>query len=279
MIPRFLAVLALPVGLIATEHFGHAPVSATQWTFREDVVRVANLPSRHYWYEVNGDPTFYFHGNTAALNEVLKRFAEVAGEKELVLLPGPSGARTLLSKPTECDWQLRAPAGLYAHVAEKEQGTRVADHCPKLTVWVAETRPTLPADAPGPAALIRDLASPEAAVRDKATQELTKLGHTDAAALRRALATVSIAEQRSRIVRLLGQLRGVALDQIEIPAGVTVFSVGELLQRARDGLKSADHNIRGMAAGRLSGLAVYADDVVPTLIDLCKPGQNEYVRR
>lgn len=214
MVPRLVAVLVLlalagSALAIATEHFDNHPIKAQEWNFREDVVAVANLPSRHYWVEINGDPTFLFRGDTDALNVALKRFAEVAGEKEIVLVPGPAEAKTLMGKPLECDWKLHAPAGLYAATL-KEKGTHVTDHSPVLTVFVR---------------------------------------------------------------------RDVTLKQIALPAGVPVIGVGELLQRNRDGLKSPDPMIHGLAAGNLGALAAYADDVVPTLIEQCKPGQHEYVRR
>jgi hypothetical protein len=39
-----------------------------------ELVWVANLPSRIYWHDINGDPMFFFRGNTAALNQALEAF-------------------------------------------------------------------------------------------------------------------------------------------------------------------------------------------------------------
>jgi hypothetical protein len=49
--------LACPrASALATEHFGNDPINAGDYGFGRDVLAVANLSSRFYWYEVNGDP-------------------------------------------------------------------------------------------------------------------------------------------------------------------------------------------------------------------------------
>ena len=78
---------------LATEHHGNAPIGPG-WRFPAGVVAVANLPSRVYWREMNGDPQFFFRGNMTALNQALEVFAKIPGPKEILLLPGPSDVRT-----------------------------------------------------------------------------------------------------------------------------------------------------------------------------------------
>jgi hypothetical protein len=265
---------------LATEHFGREPIVAQQWSFNPKVVEVANLPSRHYWYEVNGDPTFYFRGNTDALNTALQRFAAVDEPgQEIVLMPGPPQVRSLTGEQAvEADWMLRAPAGLYAARMMNEQGTKVLTRHPTLTAYVTDTTPPA-ADRGKVAGWIADLDRGELTVRDRATQELEKLGHAAGPALRQALAERPTAEKKARIDRLLGQLKGVSLEGIVLPAGIPVVGVDALLDRYRAGLKNPNPDIRGMAAGALGALWLYADDVVPTLTELLRPDQHEYVRR
>src|SRR5262249_42962754 len=96
---------------LATEQHGNQPIGPG-WNIAGDVLAVANLPSRVYWREVNGDPHFFFRGNVKALNQTLEQFARIGGEKEVLLLPGPSDVRTLVERrPVPCDWELHAPGG------------------------------------------------------------------------------------------------------------------------------------------------------------------------
>src|SRR3954465_8013311 len=96
--PRRTAALALAVLLaattqradaLATEQFGKEPVTAGFPTFTADLLPVLNDPARFYWYEVNGDAFFYYQGDTAALNGLMKRLAAGGKGRELVLHAGP----------------------------------------------------------------------------------------------------------------------------------------------------------------------------------------------
>src|SRR5262245_45500866 len=54
---------------LATEHFDTNPVPAGFINLSPDALALANLKSRFYWREVNGNPTFFYRGDADALNE------------------------------------------------------------------------------------------------------------------------------------------------------------------------------------------------------------------
>jgi hypothetical protein len=264
---------------LATEHPGNDPIGAG-WGLGNDVLAAVNLQSRVFWREVNGDPYFFFRGNTTALNEALRRFAALkADKKELVLLPGPGVTHTLVEqKPIPCDWSLHTPAGLYLAHARGKDAIVYPTH-PVLTVYVNLVRPAAPADAKQVARWIEDLDRDAFAVRDQATAALEKLGNAAGPALRKALEGKPTAEARRRIQRLLDRLDGIDLEQLKIPVGVTVSECQDLLDRYRDGLKSDDGEVRGIASMRLSDLGADVEGVLPTLIARLKEEKHEYARR
>jgi HEAT repeats len=285
MIQRFLLVCLLLTALplqalgLATEHHGNAPIGPG-WNFPADVVRVANLPSRVYWREINGDPMFFFRGNTAALNQALEAFAQIQGEKEILLVPAPSDVRTLVErKPVPCDWELHAPNGFYVHFARQEKGTQVMTKHPRLTIYVtfAGTAPSV--DAKQVTQWIAELNSEQFTVRDNANKELEKLGRAAASLLRKAKEGRPSPEQLRRIDALLDKLVGIDLDQIRFPAGVKIVSPRELRSRYVEGLKSDSGDIRGHALGGLGEQARFTDQVIPILVDALKNDKHEYVRR
>ncbi len=253
---------------LATEHFGSDPVPPGFVQFGPGALDLANLPSRFYWCEVNGNPTFYYRGDATALNAALKKFAALpGGARELILLPGPGEGHSLGGeKHFGYDWWVNTPAGLH------REGP------PTMTVYVAAVAP---ARAPDPKQLERwlaDLDDESFEARERASRELEKLGHAAAPALRKALAAKPPPEARRRIEALLWALRGISLPDVRVPGGVTVLEVSDLLARYRGRLKDADGTARGYAAGGLGGLAPYAD-VVPDLVAVLKNDKHEYARR
>jgi hypothetical protein len=265
---------------LATEHFGNEPLPPGGLISDNNLSAVANLPSRFYWYEVNGDPHFFFRGNTQALNEALRRFGGGAGEREVILLPGPQERQSLTrDKRFPYDWELHAPNGFYLHAAQAEKGTRVMTLHPTMTVYVTVVRPERPADAEQVKRWIAELDSDQFTVRDKAARELEALDNAVGPALRKALAASPSVEQRQRIERLLGRLDGIDLDQIRVPAGVTVLDWKDLFDRYVAGLKGDSYTIRGQAAGGLGTLARCTDEAIPILLDVLKKDKHEYVRR
>jgi hypothetical protein len=254
---------------LATEHFGNDPVAPGFLNLGRDALALANLKSRVYWYEVNGNPTFFYQGNADALNEALKKFAAVGGDvREVILLPGPAQGHNLTGdKHFAYDWSVNTPAG------DHRPGS-----VPTMTVYVTVVAPSTPPDAKQLDRWLKDLDSDSFAVRDKARQELENLGHAASPALRKALAGKPSAEVRRAIEQLLEALKGVDIRDLKVPEGVKVLEVKDLLMRYRQGLKVEDGTERGYTAGALGGLASYAD-VVPDLIEVLKKDKHEYARR
>src|SRR5262249_41643358 len=160
--------------------------------------------TRSYWYEVNGDPTFYYRGKADDLNEALQKFAALGGRPELILLPGPGEGSSLTGeKRFSFDWWVHTPAGLTLRGP------------PTLTApRPAHPRRTAPAPPPAPRQVgggISDLDSDMCATREQARRELERLAAAAAPALREALAATPSAEARRAIERLLSRLRGVDL--------------------------------------------------------------------
>jgi hypothetical protein len=119
--PRVATVLLALVGwlygwthqalALATEHFGNDPVTLN---LGQDVRALANLKTRFYWFEVNGNPTFYYQGKADALNQALQKFAALAGAtRELIVLPGPGQGHNLIGdRSVAYDWYVHTPAGI-----------------------------------------------------------------------------------------------------------------------------------------------------------------------
>jgi hypothetical protein len=257
--------MSLRAFALATEAFGNDPI---RQGFGPDVLELANLKSRFYWYEVNGDPFFYYRGDAAALNEALLKFAGLRGaERDVIVLPGPVKGHNLTGDQSFAhDWKVHTPAG------------RSIGGPPTMTVYIDACAPAKAPDAAALARWIADLDSDTFAIRDRASQELEKMGFAAATALRAAKKSELGGLARRRIDQLLDRLQGIDLRHVEIPAGVTVFDLPDLLERCRADCKSPDPQIRGHAAGELGELARYAD-VVPSLVAVVAGDRHEYVRR
>src|SRR5579883_1729230 len=254
---------------LATEHFGHEPVPpgfVGVFDFRADALALANLKQRFYWYEVNGNPVFFYQGDAAALNEALRIFATLP-QGEVVLLPGPGRGHSLDGKTAfNYDWWLNVPSGFHL------------EGQPTLTVYIQAAAPAMEPDARKVARWLADLDSEMFATRSKASEELEKLGHDAGPALRRALEANPSPEARRAIRQLLGQLKGLDVREVRIPKGVKVLEVKDLVARHRGRLRSGDGTARGYAASALGDLANYTD-VVPDLIAVLKEDKHEYARR
>src|SRR5947208_2299264 len=138
----FLLLVPAPAFALATEHFGNAPVSAG-WGFSRDLLPLLNDHRRTYWYEVNGDASFYFRGDTIAANEAMRRLAAGGKGREVILHPGPL-VRTNLGGKVRivADWYLHVPGGIT--LSRYPDGELVTDKAPALHLHVgrARTAPT-----------------------------------------------------------------------------------------------------------------------------------------
>jgi len=70
----------------------------------------------------------------------------------------------------------------------------------------------------------------------------------------------------------------IELEKLQIPAGVTVLELKDLVERYLAGLKSKDHDVRGQAAYLLGEMGPYVEEVILPLVEALKD-ENEYVRR
>jgi hypothetical protein len=265
---------------LATEHFGNAPVPAG-FGFPAALLPLLNADSRVYWYEVNGDATFFYRGgSTPAANDALRKFAAGGKGLDVYLLPGPREVHSLTrTHHFVCDWELRVPGGIPAAVGAREKDTRVFDVKPTLFLYVSHARPAAPADARQLGQWIAELDSDDFKTRDQAVRELEKQGPAVEAALRKALAARPSPEARKRLTTLLGRLAGINLAVLEVPTGLKVQGLDELLERYRQGLKSTDPTIRGLAASRLAARETDPEAAVTALVEVLKKEKNEYPRR
>lgn len=258
--------ICLRAHALATEHFGNDPVPAG-YNFGRDVLELADLQSRIYWYEVNGDPRFYYRGNTAALNGALRKFAALAGDPgEVILLPGPAEQSTLgATRRFPFDWVVHTPAG------------RDSGGPPTMTVYLPPTTLPKPPD-PAVARWIADLDNDAFETRERASRELEKVLDAAVPALRKARDANPSAETRRRIDNLLETIPGLDVRLVEIPAGVTVLQLKDLLDRYHEGMKNPDPLARAKLVRELGRLADYTD-VVPDLVAVINGDRHEFVRR
>src|SRR5262245_31881819 len=115
VLASLVLALACPAAIfgLATEQFGNGPITMGLG-LDDTVMKAANVDSRVYWYEVNGNPTFFFKGGPKELNEAICHFAAIRHDKkEIILLPGPGLAYSLHRKEVPYTWSLHVPGGLH----------------------------------------------------------------------------------------------------------------------------------------------------------------------
>src|SRR5262245_15341995 len=194
-------LLVLPPRILALgmETFGNAP-AAKQPDWAEGILEVVNLKSRVSSQWVNGNENFFYRGNAQTLNEALQKYAAVKDDvRQLILLPGSGQTQTFARKPVPYDWQLHVPSGIYKAVAKKSHAV--------MTVYVNATKPHGKLDRKQIEKWLGDLNSDAFQTREKAGQELEKLGSNAKPFLREALKAKPGVEARRRIEALLEKLR------------------------------------------------------------------------
>jgi hypothetical protein len=266
-------LFAFPSTVLALgmETFGNAP-AAKQADWAEGVLDVVNLKSRVYSRWINGNENFYYRGDARALNETLRKYAAVKADvRQVILLPGSGKTQSFGGKPIDYDWKLHVPSGIYKAVAKRIHAV--------MTVYISARKPKPPRDKKKIKQWLRDLASDTFETREKATRELEKLGRDVKPLLREALKGRPELELRRRIEGLLQKLPGIDVDDLEVPKGVTLVSVDDLLGVHLKGLQDANSTACAMAIHDLSDLASYSDRVVPALTEMLAKEKNEYVRR
>jgi HEAT repeat protein len=82
-----------------------------------------------------------------------------------------------------------------------------------------------------------------------------------------------------RIEALLEKLRDLDVSDLEIPKGLPVLSVEELVGEGLKNLRNTDSHICAGAIQDLTALARYSDLVVPALTPMLDKDKSEYTRR
>ncbi len=261
---------------LATEQLGNGSILMNLGLGAE-LLDIINSDSRVYYYEVNGNPTFFFKGDARELNKAVAKFAAMKHEKkEIILLAGAGETQTLLrDKKVPFDWTVHVPMGI--HMGGDHE---VADTRATLIIHVPGVR-AKPADKPEQlTAWIADLNSDDFKTRAAAETGIEKLGIAAVPAIRKALAGKLSAEARDRLERML-QRRGreISLDLLEIPADFTVIGSDTLLARARKEMGNKSGEVRGYAVGSLPTEHMSAADVAKELEQFLKTEKHEYALR
>jgi hypothetical protein len=266
---------AAPVHALATESLGNAPIGRG-FGFDDRLLDVVNVSARVYWFEVNGNPFFFFKGSPKELNEALRRFAALGhDQKEIILLPGPGMTHTLGRKPVAIDWSVHVPMGL------KFGGdSEVADTRATFTIHIPVPLPPPLADPAQARRWIANLGSDDFKTRSQAAARLEALGPSVATTLREALTGKLSAEARDRLERVLEQVsREIRLDVLALPEGIPVVGLDKLLDRSRRERTNKDHQARGVAASALSHTSADPEEVLPDLEKVLQEEKHEYPLR
>jgi hypothetical protein len=260
---------------LATEQRGNAPIQGGL-NFGAELLTAVNLTSRVYWYEVNGNPTFFFRGDVRDLNDAMRKFAAIPAKKrEIILLPG-AGETTTLTREQRIpyNWSLHVPMGLRMDKDDDDVG----DVRATFTIHIPAPRPA-PVGRDEVQKWVAQLGGDDFKARERASKALEALGPGAALALREASKAVTTPEARERIERLLRGMSGIGLDVLEPPDGVPVVGPETLLERGRNGLKKADANLRGYAVLALVNRYADAEEVLPDLLKFLAKEEHEYPLR
>jgi hypothetical protein len=269
----FLAALALPPPAFAERQVivGNQPIGPGLGLGKE-VLAAVNVEERVYMYEHEGNPFFFFRGGPKAVNEAIRRFAAIPADKrEIILLPGPARpiGHDRDNKPVTYDWALHVPMGKYRF----HMGSELDDDRATLTIYIPEPRPPAPADAAKARAWIADLGRDDFKTRERAAKELTDLGPGVVPLLREALAGRASPEARDRMEKIVAAVStAIRVDSLDIPAGVSVIGLDDILARCRKEMANKDPARRGHAAGFLAEAGAPADEVLPDLEKMLKTG-------
>lgn len=258
-----LAALVLPGPAFALRHIivGNAPLGPGPG-FGTELLAALNVEERVFLMEHDGSHTVYFQGGPKALNQAFRHFAALpADRREIILLPGPPKPLAYDKAPIPYDWVLYIPAG-----PENRRHTWPVERRTTLTVYIPEPPPPAPADPKAVRQWIADLGSDDFKVRERAARELAARGPSAAGLLREALRGKPTAEARDRIEKLLaGVSREIRVDVLELPAGVPLVCLDDLLAQARKKLADKDPVIRGHGALALVECDPPAEEVLPEL--------------
>jgi hypothetical protein len=147
-----------------------------------------------------------------------------------------------------------------------------------MTVYISAIKPR-PVERQKVEKWLHDLNSDSFPTRNAAFAELEKLGNDAKPSLRAALQGQPTPEVRRRVELLLDKLPSFDLSDVEIPKGISVISVGDLIAKGLHELKDADQNVRSLAIQDLSALARFSDKIVPALVDVFAKDKDAHIRQ
>ncbi|QDT93267.1 HEAT repeat domain-containing protein [Gimesia algae] len=145
LLSTLLIVSCIPslVWSMGEETFGNQPLNALNYKDWPGIMPVINHESRVYHVWVNGNEYAYYHGEIDALNDVLQKFAATNQKQhEVVLRPGPASTKSFRqTKTIPFHWDLHLVGGIARTMAKKDQGEKIWNPYPMLSIYVDETIP------------------------------------------------------------------------------------------------------------------------------------------
>ncbi|NND96493.1 MAG: hypothetical protein HKN47_04085 [Pirellulaceae bacterium] len=129
---------ATPAWSLGMEDFGNKPIRGGNYESWPNVLPVINDTHRVYHRWVNGNETFFFRGDTDAVNESLENFVKIQCDiKEVVLRPGPTETSDLMqTKTVEFDWKLQLIGGIAAGMQREDMGEKIWVTHPVMTIYI-----------------------------------------------------------------------------------------------------------------------------------------------
>lgn len=136
-----LAVVLLNSGAkawaLGFEDFGNKPLNALNYQNWQGITPLLNLPGRVYHSEVNGNEYFYYRGDTATLNDALRKFVGVKTDiHELLLRPGTGIAHSFDGTTIQFQWDLHLVGGVCRVLPTLVQGEKIWPKSPLIAVYV-----------------------------------------------------------------------------------------------------------------------------------------------
>jgi hypothetical protein len=272
-----LALVALLLGFpsvalaLREESFGNEPMAAVPgWP--QGLLEVVNLRSRVYFLGGDGPNICYFRGTAKDLQRALEKFARIKeGKCPLFLVPGPAQTHSFDGRSIVFNWQVHLGIGAYRATSMK--------HLPVLRVYVDVPAPRpLTVDSQIVQRWLAELDSDSFLTRDRARQQLARLGNDAKPLYRAALKGQISLEKRRRLEGLLNALpAGYDVSDFEVPAGMTFLTVDDLL--AQNLKKLLDPNtFEEGTLEELAGLEPHSDKVVPGLTSFLDRGKGQWLR-
>lgn len=127
------------VWALGMEDFGNKPLHEINYRDWKGIMPVINHPNRVYHRWVNGGESFYFRGNTQALNGYLRNFAALdAGVREVVIRPGPATTWTFDGNTVPYDWQLEFTGGISKFLTTLDRGSNIWIKWPTMAVFIGK---------------------------------------------------------------------------------------------------------------------------------------------